>query len=398
VHRLAQGAAALGTIVGTPRLDWERVVARQHEIVGRLRPAPDKLEATGARVYLGEARFLDPHTLAVDGREIRGEHIIIAAGSAPIVLPLPGHELAITSDDLLFLPEFPRRLVLIGSGAIGLEMAGAYSDLGAETTVIGQEDEILAGFDAEVAVYLRTILEARGIVFHQRAQVTALSGRRGDITVHFTQDGAARTVRASDVCLAVGRRFDSRRLGAEDLGLEANRLGLATSRHLRTSVSHIYAAGDAAGNAQLTPAAAHEGQVAGRNAVKGDLAIADLSMVPQTVFTTPEIARVGLSHREAQARGIACHVTTHDMKGASNGVAMGEDSGYLKLVFEGSAERIVGVQMVSYAAGELIQLAALAVRLGTTADQLATQLAVHPSQAERFIKVAAHSYHEICAL
>jgi pyruvate/2-oxoglutarate dehydrogenase complex dihydrolipoamide dehydrogenase (E3) component len=95
---------------------------------------------------------------------------------------------------------------------------------------------------------------------------------------------------------------------------------------------------------------------------------------------------------------MACHVTSHDMKGASNGVVMGEDSGYLKLVFEGSAERIVGVQMVSYAAGELIQLAALAVRLGTTADQLATQLAIHPSQSERFIKVAAHSYHEICAL
>ncbi len=395
---MAHGAAALGTIAGTPRLDWERVVARQHEIVGRLRPAPDKLEATGARVYLGEARFLDPHTLATDGREIRGERMIIAAGSAPIVPPLPGIELAITSDDLLFLPEFPRRLVLIGSGAIGLEMAGAYSDLGAEIAVVGQEEEILAGFDAEVAAYLRTILEARGIVFHQRAKVTALSGRRGDITVHFTQDGTAREVRASAVGLAVGRRFDPRRLGAQDLGLETNRLGLVTSRHLRTSASHIYAAGDAAGNAQLTPAAAHEGQVAGRNAVQGDVAIADLSVVPQTVFTTPEIARVGLSHREAQARGMACHVTMHDMKGASNGVATGEDAGYFKLVFEGSTERIVGVQMVSYAAGELIQLAALAIRLRTTAGQLATQLSVHPSQAERLIKVAAHEYHEICAL
>lgn len=398
MHRLAHGAASLGTRVGTPRLDWDRVVARQHEIVGRLRPAPAKLEQTGARVYLGEARFLDPHTLSVGGQEVRGERIIIAAGSVPVIPPLPGRELAITSDDLLFLPGFPRRLVLVGSGAIGLEMAGAFSDLGAEVTVIGQEEEILAGFDADVAAYLRTILEARGVVFHRSAQVTALSGRRGDVTVHFTQDRTAHEVRGNTVCLAVGRRFDPRSLGGEALGLETSRLGLRTSPHLRTTVPHIYAAGDAAGNAQLTPAAAHEGQVAGRNAVQGEQATPDLSTVPQTIFTTPEIARVGLDHREARERGIACHVTTHDLKGASNGVATGEDGGYLKLVFEASAERILGVQMVSYAAGELIQLAALAVRLGATAEQVATQLSIHPSHGERFIKVAAHEYHEVCDL
>ncbi len=398
MHRLAHEAAGLGTVVGTLRLDWERVVTRQHEIVGRLRPTAEKLERTGARVYLGDARFLDPHTLSVGGREIRGERIIIAAGSVPLIPPLPGRELAITSDDLLFLPEFPRRLVLVGSGAVGLEMAGAYRDLGAEVTVIGQEDEILAGFDADVATYLRSILEARGVVFHRGALVTALTGRRGDVTVHFTQDRSAQEVRASAVCLAVGRRFDPRSLGAEELGLETNRLGLWTSRHLRTSVPHIYAAGDTAGNFQLTPTAAHEGRVAGRNAVQEDRAISDLSVVPQTIFTTPEIARVGLSHREARDRGIACHVTTHDLTGASNGVATGEEGGYLKLVFESPAERIVGVQMVSYAAGELIQLAALAVRRGATADQIATQLSIHPSHGERFIKVAAHEYHEICEL
>ncbi|MGH7311899.1 MAG: hypothetical protein ACREJV_01910 [Candidatus Rokuibacteriota bacterium] len=138
--------------------------------------------------------------------------------------------------------------------------------------------------------------------------------------------------------------------------------------------------------------------MAGRNAVQGEQATPDLSTVPQTIFTTPEIARVGLNHREARERGIACHVSTHDLKGASNGVATGEDGGYLKLVFEASAERILGVQMVSYAAGELIQLAALAVRLGATAHQVATQLSIHPSHGERFIKVAAHEYHEVCDL
>ncbi len=398
MHRLVRDAAAFGTVAGAARLDWAAVVARQHDTVARLRPSVEKLERTGARIVLGEARFEDPHTVAAGGARLRGEKIIVAAGSAPVVPPIEGRELAITSDDLLFLPEFPASLVLVGAGAVGLEMAGAFRDLGAEVTVIAQEDEILAGFDAEVAAYLRAILEARGIAFHRGAQVTALAGRRGDVTVRFAQGAQAREARATVVCLAVGRRFRPRMLGAEALGLETGRLGLATTPHLRTSLPHVYAAGDAAGNVQLTPTAAHEGRVAAQNAVQGDHATPDLSVVPQTIFTTPEIARVGLSHREAEARGLGCHVARHDLAGASNGVATGEDGGCLMLVFEAATERIVGVQMVSYAASELIQLAALAVRVGATADTLTTQLSIHPSHAERFIKVAAHEFHEVCEL
>jgi pyruvate/2-oxoglutarate dehydrogenase complex dihydrolipoamide dehydrogenase (E3) component len=382
-------------------------VARQHEIVAQLRPPAPKLERTGARLYLGEARFLDAHTLRVDGREVRGERFVIAAGSAPVVPPLPGRELAITSDELLFLPEFPGTLVLVGAGAIGLEMAGAFSDLGAAVTVIAQEDEILPGFEPDVAGYLRAMLEARGVTFHRRARVTGLSGRSGDVIVQFTVAGTAdpgrgpsldREARGRVVCLAVGRRWDPRSLGAEGLGLETNRLGLKTSPYLRTSVPHIWAAGDAAGNIQLTPAAAHEGRVAAENAVQGDRMTPDLSVLPQTIFTTPEIARVGLTHREAHQRGIACHVTTHDTTGASNGVATGEAGGYLKLVFESGSECILGAQLVAYAAAELIQIAALAIRAGATADLVSSQLSIHPSEAERFIKVAAHEYHEVCEL
>src|SRR5262249_43933744 len=156
-----------------------------------------------------------------------------------------------------------------------------------------------------------------------------------------------------------------------------------------------YAAGDAAGNVQLTPTAAAEGRLAATNALRGDHTADELSVVPQAIFTTPEIARVGLTHRAARARGVACHVATHGLGGAGDGVATGEDGGYLKLVFEAGTERILGVQMVSYAAAELIQLAALAVRAGVTAQTLSTQLSIHPSQGERLIKIAAHEYHEV---
>lgn len=389
-------AARFGTTVGDVGLDWPAVVRRQHAIVAEFRPSPASLERAGATVLLGDARFTDPHTVAVNGASVRGAKIVIGAGSAPVVPRLPGTDAAITSDEVLFLPEFPRRLVLVGAGVIGLEMAGAFSDLGAEVTVIGNGAEILAGFDGDVAEYIRKVLEARGVTFRLGARVTGFSGRRGDVVTRFTVDGAGEELRADQACLAVGRRWRPASLGAEGLGLEMGRLGLRVDSHLKTSVPHIYAAGDAAGNVQLTPVAALEGRIAARNALEGDRLVADYAAVPQAVFTTPEIAKVGLTHAEVTERGIECHVARHDMRGASNGRATGEDDGYLKMVFDAGTERVLGVQMVSYAAAELIQLATLAIRCGVTADVLASQLSVHPSHAERFIKIAAHDYHEVC--
>jgi pyruvate/2-oxoglutarate dehydrogenase complex dihydrolipoamide dehydrogenase (E3) component len=396
IHRLAKDAARFGTTVGALALDWPMVVRRQHDIVKEFQPLPASLGRTGADIILGEARFADPHTITVNSSTLRGDRIVIAAGSIPVVPAVPGIEAAITSDEILFLPVFPRRLVIVGAGAIGLEMAGAFSDFGAEVVVIGQDREILPAFDPDVASYLRKILESRGVTFHLGATLTSFSGRRGGVTARFTKDGEPHEVTADQACVAIGRRWRPEALGAEHLGLTTGHLGLEVTPYLRTSVAHIYAAGDAAGNAQLTPVAAYEGRLAAHNALKGDPLVADTTLVPQTVFTTPEVARVGLTHRAATASGVRCHVATHDLRGASNGRATGEDDGYLKLVFDAAEERLLGAQMVSYAAAELIQMAALAIRSGVTASVLAAQLSVHPSHAERFIKIAAHDHHEIC--
>ncbi len=396
IHRLAKDAARFGTTTGAVELDWPTVVRRQHEIVKEFQPLPASLARAGAEIILAEARFADPHTITVGTSALRADRIIIAAGSRAVVPALPGIDAAITSDEILFLPVFPSRLVIVGAGAIGLEMAGAFSDFGAEVVVIGQEREILPAFDPDVAAYVRTILEGRGVTFHLGANLTGLEGRRGDVTARFTKDGVPYEVVADQVCVAIGRRWRPETLGAEHLGLASGHLGLEVTPYLRTSVAHIYAAGDAAGNVQLTPVAAYEGRVAAHNALSGDQLIADTTLVPQSVFTTPEVAKVGLTHRAAMAGGVACHVATHDLRGASNGRATGEDDGYLKLVFDAGQERLLGAQVVSYAGAELIQMATLAIRTGATASVLAAQISVHPSHTERFIKIAAHDYHEIC--
>ncbi len=377
-------------------MHWDAIVRRQHEVVRALQPPPAAFDGPGTKVYLGEARFLDPHTLQVDGQRIRGEKILIAAGSEPVVPPVPGCELAITSDQILFLPHFPERLALIGAGVIGLEMAGAFADLGSQVTVVGQDAEILPALDADVSAYIRTLLEAKGVTFHLGSTLERLSGAPEAFTVHAQQDGAPLAFEATQVCFATGRRFNPRRVGADILGLKVGRLGLEVTPHLRTSIPHIYAAGDAAGNQQLTPTAAYEGRLAARNALRGDTEAADYSVVPQCIFTTPEVGRVGITHTEALRRGIQCHVATHDMRGASNGRATGEDGGFLKLVFDGETEKVLGVQMVSYAAAELIQLAALAIRTGADAHLLSSQLSIHPSHGERLLKIFAHEHHEVC--
>jgi len=396
IHRLAKDAARFGTKAGPIALDWPTVVRRQHDIVKEFQPLPAVLARTGAEIILGEARFADPHTITVNSSILQADRIIIAAGSIPVVPALPGIEAAITSDEILFLPVFPRRLIIVGAGVIGLEMAGAFSDFGAEVVVVGQDPEILPAFDPDVAGYLRKIFESRGVPFHLGATLTSFSGRRGGVTARFTKEGEPHEVTADQACVAIGRRWRPEALGAERLGLERGHLGLEVTPYLRTSVAHIYAAGDAAGNAQLTPVAAYEGRVAAHNALQGDQLIADTTLVPQSVFTTPEVARVGLTHRAATANGVKCHVATQDLRGASNGRATGEDDGYLKLVFDAAQERLLGAQMVSYAGAELIQMAALAIRTGVTASVLAAQLSVHPSHAERFIKISAHDHHEIC--
>jgi pyruvate/2-oxoglutarate dehydrogenase complex dihydrolipoamide dehydrogenase (E3) component len=169
-------AARFGTTTCAPTLDWPTVVRRQHDIVKEFQPLPASLAHAGAEVVVGEARFSDPHTIAVNGSTLWGEKIIIGAGSAPVMPPVPGVDATITSDEVLFLSLLPTRLVIVGAGAIGLEMAGAFSDFGADVTVIGQEGEILPAFDADVAGYVRKILESRGVTFHLGATVTGRSG------------------------------------------------------------------------------------------------------------------------------------------------------------------------------------------------------------------------------
>jgi pyruvate/2-oxoglutarate dehydrogenase complex dihydrolipoamide dehydrogenase (E3) component len=383
-HRLVRDAAAGRGSVAP--LDWEAVLRRQNRVVDGLRPAAADLEKRGIRVVVGIAQFTDPHIVEVNGRPLGAERFVIAAGSQPVIPEVPGRELFITSDTLLFLPAFPPSLTFVGGGPVALELASAYADFGSRVTVLARDAEILPSLDADVARYLRKTLEARGVVFRLHTTVRRLSAVRDGVRIEFDSAGMANELTSSQVCAAVGRRFHPRTIGAARIGLEMGRLGLRTTPFLATSVPHIYAAGDAAGNRQLTPVAAYEGRIAAVNALRGDVERADEAVIPQVLFTTPEVGLVGLPYGEAPAHGLHPAVSRHDARGSSNSVATGEEGGYFKLVFDQDTQRLVGAEIVSPAAAELIQLCALAIRSRVPASVVASQLSVHPSHGERLLR------------
>ena len=395
VHRLVRESAGFVARSGGGRLDWDAVQQRQNQIVDALRPSAAELEKRGIRVAIGAAHFADPHVVEVNGRPLGAERFIIAAGSRPVIPELPGRELLVTSDHLLFLPDFPASLTFIGGGPVALELAGAYADFGSRVTVLARDAEILPSVDADVARYLRKSMEARGVVFRLHTKVSRLAAARDGVRIEFDSAGMANEITSSQVCVAVGRRFHPRTIGAARIGLEMGRLGLRTSPYLSTSVPHIYAAGDAAGNRQLTTVAAHEGRIAALNALRGDTERADEAVIPQVLFTTPEVGLVGLSYGEAPAHGVHPAVSRHDARGSSNSVATGEEGGYFKLVFDQDTQRLVGAQMVSPAAAELIQLCALAIRSRVPASLVAAQLSVHPSHGERLLRAFGPEPHAL---
>jgi len=386
LHRLVRESGGSVTRPGEVGLDWDAVLQRQHDVVDALRPAPVDLEKHGIRLAIGMARLADPHVLEVNGVPLGADRFIIAAGSQPVIPGVPGRELLITSDQLLFAPTFPTSLTFIGAGPVALELAGAFADFGSRVTVLARDAEILPGVDPDVARHLRKIMEARGVAFRLHTTVTCLARSGDEVRIEFDSAGLANAMTSRQVCAAVGRRFDPRSIGAGRIGLEMGRLGLRTTAYLATSVPHIYAAGDTAGNRQLTTVAAHEGRIAAMNALRGDKERADEAVIPQVLFTTPEVGVVGLAYGEAPAHGVHPAVARHDARGSGNSVATGEEGGYFKLVFDQDTERLVGAQMVSPAAAELIQFCALAVRSRVPASLVADQLSVHPSHGERLIR------------
>ncbi len=345
----------------------------------------EDLESNGFDTVSGEATFVDPQAIRVDGRELTGERILIATGSRTAVPDIPGLKQLDWIDHVtaLDLEELPESLLVLGGGPVGLEFAQIFARFGSRVTIVQTAPRLSPRSDADATDALTTALEDEGVSVLTGTAVARLDGR----TAHL-EDG--RTVDAARVLLASGRVPNVEELGLDRIGVRTHRGGIEVNERMRTSVSRIWAAGDVTGLGQFTPVAQYQARIAIEDMFAPNGRAADYANLPTAIFTDPELGAVGLTEHEARERGLEVETATHPVSNVTRSQYVAEKHGLYKLVFERGTRRVLGVHVVSRNASDIVQGLTHALRLGVTVDDLASAHHVYPSWGEG-VKAAAES-------
>jgi len=369
---------------GPARLDWPRLVEREQ---GFVRGVPDEfaksLENRGIELLRGEARFVDATAVTVDGRRLQAGKVVIATGSTPRNLPIPGSEYTITSDDILVMPELPESIIFIGGGVIALEFSHVFARAGVDVTILEAMHRLLPRIEADLVEQVTKESRRIGIDILTDAQVDRVEMTGGERTVHFRHGGRARRCSAAVVANGIGRVPDVERLDLDAAGIDHEGAAIAVDDYLRSlSNADAFVAGDAlAGSAQLSPLATYEGRLAGRNAVEGTKEKADYTAVPACVFTVPAAASVGLTEAEAREKGLDFAAKVNAMGMWRSSQTHAETVSWAKILVEAGSDRVLGAHMIGHAAEEVIHLFAMAMRHGITADRIAGAVYAYPTFA-----------------
>ena len=393
---------------GEPEIDFRRLMARVRAVIRKIEPhdSVERYSALGVEVLQGRARIVDPWTVEValnEGgtRRLSTRSIVIATGARPTVPDLPGLEAVgyLTSDTVwdafAALDAPPRRLLVLGGGPIGCELAQACARLGSQVVLVGRAPQLLPREDADVGAFARAALEAdgvevlTGVAALRCEQETAAGGTDKFLVVADPASGGERRIAFDTLLCAVGRSARLEGFGLEALGIPTGAT-VATDDFLQTRYPNILAAGDVAGPLQFTHVAAHQARHAAVNALFGHLRRfrVDYRCVPHTTFTDPEVARVGLNETEARARGIAFEFTRYDLAELDRAITDGADRGFVKVLTVPGKDRILGATIVGEHAGELLAEFVLAMKHGLGLNKLLGTIHAYPTFAEANKSVA----------
>jgi glutathione reductase (NADPH) len=388
-HQL-HDAASYGWTVGESHCDPAVLLANVRAEVDRLNTLHiGFLEKAGVELHRGWGRFLDAHTIAVESvdgsrQELSGERILIAVGGRPQRPAIPGAELGWVSDDLFNLERFPERVVVVGAGFIACEFAGILNGLGVAVTQLVRGDQILRGFDRELAGAVQEAMQADGIDIRCGVGPSAISGSPGQLEV---STSAGDAMACGGVLLATGRRpfLDGLQLEAAGIAIDGQRIPVDADQ--RTNLPHVYAVGDVTDRINLTPVAVDEGRALADTLWGSKPRQVDHSLVASAVFSQPELATVGLSEEQAIARCGADGVKVHRarFRPMSQALPARDPKVLLKLVVETASGKVLGCHMVGEHAAEIIQMAAIAIGMGATKADFDRTMALHPSVAEEFV-------------
>ena len=389
----AEDMAAHGVSFGPPKIDIDGIRGFKDGVVGKLTKGLSSLaKARKVTVVRGTAQFASPHALEVQGPEGRKvvsfDHCIIAAGSQPAKIPgFPEDPRLMDSTGALELKDIPKRLLVIGGGIIGLEMATVYDALGANVTVVEFLDRLIPGADPDIVKPLAKRIEKRYekiLLKTKVAKIEALpEGLRATFENADGSPGAPEAQVYDRVLLSVGRRPNGKLIGAEKAGVAVNDRGwIPVDNQMRTNVPHIFAIGDIVGEPMLAHKATHEGKLAAEVIAGQNHHVWEARTIPSVAYTDPEVAWMGLSEAEAKARGVEYEKAVFPWAASGRAIGMAREEGLTKVIFEKGTKRILGAGIVGINAGELIAETVLALEMGADAEDIGLTIHPHPTLSE----------------
>ena len=377
-------ARAYGWSVMDDGFSWDAFKTRLNAELDRLEGVyRNLLSGSGVQSYDARAVVIDPHTVELsDGRRITAQHILIAVGGRPVLPNVDGIEHAITSNEMFHLDALPKRMIIVGGGYIASEFAGIMNGLGTEVLQFYRGDQILRGFDTEAVDHIANGMRANGVDIRTQTNVVSITKTDQGLSVTDT-DGTVHHV--DQVMYATGRTQNTDGLGLETLGVELGQKGeIIVDAYSQTKVPSIYAVGDVTDRANLTPVAIREGMAFVDTVFKGVPTAPDHDLIPTAIFTQPEMGTIGLSEAEAEAQE-KVHVYTTSFKSMREGFGGIEERVFMKLIVSQETDKVLGCHIVAPHAGEMIQLAGVAVKMGATKADFDRTVAVHPTMAEELV-------------
>lgn len=372
-------------------VDYAKVAKRIKEVIDiiQVHDSVERFNSLGAEVRFGEARFMDAHTISLNGGKVSARSWVIATGSSPSAPPIKGLDEVpyLTNVDVFSLQELPESLVVLGGGPIAVKMAQSFQRLGSKVTVIQRSNQILSREDEDMARYVMEGMQEDGVRFVLGSKVNEVRKADGGVEVLLESGGENITVSASQLLVAMGRRANTAGMGLEDIGVQLERGAVVVDTRMRTSVSGIYAAGDVTGKYLFTHAAGYEGSIVVSNAVFRLPRKADYTWLPWCTYTDPELAGVGMNEKAAQKAGINYKTVVEEFSSSDRALAEGEGRGRIKLVLNEKGKP-VGCQIAAVHAGELLSEWVAAVNGKVGLATLAGAIHPYPTMSEMNKKVA----------
>ena len=377
-------ARGFGWSVDHPTFDWAQLKANRAREITRLNTVYGKLLAdAGVTLLKGRARLIDAHTVEVDGQRVAATNILVATGGWPVVPELPGREFAITSNEVFVLPDFPRRLIVVGGGYIACEFASIFRGLGAQVTQLYRGEQVLRGFDDDVRHFLAAEMRKKGVDIRTRADVQRIERDAQGLRVTLL---SGEVLVADTVLYATGRQPNTAGLNLAAVGVALDEAGaVVVDAQFRTRVPSLYALGDVIDRVQLTPVALAEAMVLVDQLFGSGQRGLDYELIPTAVFTHPSVGTIGLSEAQARERFGAVRIFRSEFRALRHTLSGSDERTLMKLVVDAASDRVVGLHMVGAEAGETVQGFAVAMKAGATKAQFDATIGIHPTAAEEFV-------------